>query len=108
MATTFGYMKAWAKEPKEEAGLKTYMEEYDVPKGILLSGGIDIRPDMAQALIAYLQDPANCGQYGIKLDFALFYDDVNSVAIGGKLTSPYVKGGSQDTAPASTRARRKV
>jgi hypothetical protein len=108
MSTTFGFMKAWTKEPKEEAGLKTYMAEYAVPKGILLSGGIDIKPDMAQALIEYLQDPANCGQYGIKLDFALFYDEANSVAISGKLTSPYVKGESQDTSPASTRARRKV
>ena len=111
MTTTFGYVKAWAKEPKDESGLKTLLNEYSIPAGIMMSGSIDIKPDMAQALIEYLQDPANCGEYGIKLDFALFYDESKSVAIGGKLTEPYKKGdGSDGTAKVSalSRARRTV
>lgn len=109
MTTTFGYVKAWAKEPKDESGLKTLLDEYSIPSGIMMSGSVDLKPDMAQALIEYLQDPANCGEYGIKLDIALFYDESKTVAIGGKLTEPYKKGGSSTAkAPASSRARRTV
>jgi hypothetical protein len=110
-STTFGFVKAWAKEPKDESGFKTYADEYVVPDGILMSGKIDIKPDMVDALIEYLQDPTNADQYGHHLDFALFYSSDKSVAIQGKMTTPYKAGdnvkGTQ-SAPASTRARRTV
>lgn len=89
--TTFGYASVWSKEPKDSKGLKTLLEEYSLPAGLCLSGKIKIKPDMAQELIEYLQDPANCGQYGIELDIAFFYDEEKPVAISGKLTTPYKK-----------------
>jgi hypothetical protein len=104
MSTNFGYMNAWAKK-----GFKTLIEEdVQLADELMLSGQVKLTPEMAQQLIEYLQDPANCGQYGIQLDFALFYKDDAKVAISGKLTTPYVKGETTNQAPASSRARRTV
>ena len=87
MSTTFGYLNAWAKN-----GLKTIIEEeFQLADEIVLSGSINIKPDMAQALIEYLSDPTNADQYGTKLDFALFYKEEGKVKISGKITTPYRK-----------------
>jgi len=85
-ATTFGYMKAWAK-----GTLKTIMEEYEVDKGVLLSGKLQLKQAQAQELIDYLSDPANYNDYGCSVDFALFHNPDDTVVISGKLTTPYVK-----------------
>jgi hypothetical protein len=110
-STTFGFLKAWAKEPKDQQGFKSYTDEFVVPDGILMSGKIDIKPSMVEALIEYLQDPTNADQYGHHLDFALFYSSDQPVTIQGKMTTPYKAGdngkGTQST-PASTRARRTI
>lgn len=102
--TTFGYIKAWAKNT-----LKTFTEEYEFDSGIMMSGNVQLNEPQTQELINYLSDPANHTQYGVKLDFALFYDESKSVAIGGKITTPYVKGeGDSSSTKASSKAKRKV
>jgi hypothetical protein len=101
--TTFGYIKAWAKNT-----LKTFTEEYEFDSGIMMSGNVQLNAAQSQELIEYLSDPANHTQYGVKLDFVLFYDESKSVAIGGKITTPYVKGEGESTAKASYKAKRKV
>lgn len=103
MSTTFGYVNLFPK--KSFATLVN--DEVRLEDGIVLTGGVTVKPEQAQELIAYLSDPANCGQYGIKLDMAIFYDDSKSVKFSGKVTTPYVKPDSE--APkASTKARRTV
>ena len=103
MSTTFGYVNLFPK--KTFATLVN--EEVQLQDGIVLSGGITVKPEQAQELIEYLSDPANCGEYGIKLDMAIFYNDDKSVKFSGKITTPYVKP-EGDAPKASTKARRTV
>ena len=90
---TFGYMKAWAK-----GFLDRMLKEYEAD-GILLSGKVQLKQTQVDELIAYLQDENNMGQYGLDLDFALFYKEDDKVQISGKLTTPYKK---DDTSNANT------
>lgn len=98
---TFGYMKAWAK-----GTLARITQEYEMD-GILLSGKVQLKETQVDELITYLQDPMNMGQYGVDLDFALFFRDADKVQISGKLTTPYVKDGNSNAATTTTtRAKR--
>ena len=102
MSTTFGYMKAWPK-----GSIKTLLEEYVVDDGILMSGKVQLKQLQVDELIAYLQDSANMGQYGLELDFALFFKESEKVQISGKLTTPYKKeGDSTNATTTTTRAKR--
>ena len=105
-AGTFGYISAWARGKDE--GLEGLLSEYAIPDGIAIGGGVTIKADQAQALIEYLSDPANLGEYGIKLDFALFYKEEDKVPFSGRITVPYSKGSGNNSksAPASSRAKR--
>lgn len=107
--TTFAFVNCWAKEPKDLNGLKTLVEkEFQLPDGLMLSGKVSLKPDQAQLLIEYLSDPANCGQYGIELDLALFYKEEGKVKISGKLNSPYVKDATATNNNPASKARRTV
>lgn len=98
---TFGYMKAWAK-----GFLDRMLKEYEAD-GILLSGKVQLKETQVDELIRYLQDPANMGQYGVDLDFALFYKEEDKVQISGKLSTPYVKDGNTNAnTNTTTRAKR--
>lgn len=105
-ATTFGYISAWSKEPKDSKGLKTLLDEYAIPNGLMISGKMKFTPTQAQQLIEYLSNPANCGQYGIEVDFALFYDESKPVNISGKITTPYVK--HTESTPTKLQSRRSI
>jgi hypothetical protein len=107
--TTFGFVNCWAKEPKDTNGLKTLIEkEFQLPDGLLLSGQVSIKPEQLEVLIEYLSDPANCGQYGVSLDLALFYNESAKVKISGKLNTPYKKGDAGTTTSTTSKARRTV
>lgn len=101
MSTTFGYMKAWAK-----CTLARLTQEFEMD-GIMLSGKVQLKQPQVDGLIAYLQDSANMGQYGLELDFALFYKEEDTVQISGRLTTPYKKeGDSSNATTTTTRAKR--
>jgi len=107
--TTFGFVNCWAKEPKDTNGLKTLIEkEFQLPDGLMMSGQVSIQPTQAQELIEYLSDPANCGQYGISLDLALFYKEDGKVKISGKLNTPYKKDDAATKTSTTSKARRTV
>jgi hypothetical protein len=103
---TFGYANCWAREPGNTTGLKTLIEkEFQLPDGLMLSGKVSLKPEQAQSLIEYLSNPDNCGQYGIELDLALFYNETSKVKVSGKLTSPYKKDQQQQTTTSTTTAK---
>ena len=99
-STVFGYMKAWAK-----GTLAQLTNEFEMD-GILLSGKVQLKEGQAADLVAYLSDPNNMGQYGVDLDFALFFKDSDKVQITGKLTTPYKKEGESNDTTTTTRAKR--
>lgn len=94
--TTLAYMNGWPKK-----GLETLTQEYDID-GIIVSGNIRLKTQQVEDLIQYLQT-AEPGEYGLQLDFALFYkEDGNKPPISGKLTTPYVKDTSDTTKSTKT------
>jgi hypothetical protein len=103
MATTFGYMSAWFK-----GAFKSIEDEFEIADGIIASGKIKVKSEQRDELVAYLNDPANMTQYGIELDFALFYDNSKTVKLTGKFTTPYKKEGNDDANTTTTRAKRQM
>jgi len=101
--TTFGYVNAWARNE-----FAATVEEYGLTPELLLSGSVSIPADNLQSLIDYISDPANCGDYGVKLDVAVFYNPDKKVPFGGSIKTPYVKGESKERTPASSRAKRQM
>jgi hypothetical protein len=99
---TFGYVNTWARNEYAES-----IEEYGQETGLMLSGNVSIKQEQADALIEYLST-ADFGEYGVKLDIAIFYDPDKKVTFSGSIKSPYKKDGSSSSRTASTKARRKV
>lgn len=103
-ATTFGYMKAWAKK-----SLEAILTQFEVDNGIMMSGAVQLKQEQVDSLIEYLSDTNNADQYGYKLDFAIFYDGSKPVPLSGKLTTPYVKDSNSSPATRpSASAKRKI
>ena len=97
---TFGYVNVWARNT-----LQTLMDEYEFDQGVLASGSVSITEEQATELISYLQS-ADFGDYGAKIDIAIFHNPDKKVVLSGSIKTPYTKG--EGTSKASSKAKRKM
>ena len=81
------------------------MKEYEFDSGLLVSGSVNITEEQAGELIEYLQS-ADFGDYGCKLDIAIFHNPDKKVVLGGTIKTPYNK--EETTTKASSKAKRKM
>lgn len=103
-ATKFGFINAWARGGED--GLEGLLNEYPIDDGIAVGGNISIRADQVNELVDYITDPSNMTEYGVKLDFAIFYKEDAKVKLGGSISTPYQKEGGGGKA--RTRAKRSL
>ena len=97
---TFGYVNVWARNT-----LKGLLDEYEFDNGVLVSGTVSITKEQATSLISYLQN-ADFGEYGTKLDIAIFHNPDKNVILSGSIKTPYVK--EEGKTSKTTNAKRKM